>query len=114
MGRSLVFPLLLIALAGGGFLFVRQAQSVGPTSRTATQAETQAVAAAAATDFGAAQAAVLSWIAAHGTYAGVTLPPVYAVAVVRADASSFCLQAGAGTGTTHQLGPGGQAQSGPC
>jgi len=110
MGRSLAFPLVLIALAIGGFLFVRQTQSVGPTSR----AETQAAAAAAATDFGAAQAVLLSWFAAHGTYAGVTLPPVYAVAVVRADASSFCLQAGAGAGTTHELGPGGQAQSGPC
>jgi hypothetical protein len=114
MGRSLAFPLLLIALAVGGFLVVRQTQSVGPTSRAATQAETQAAAAAAASDFGAAQALLLSWFAAHGTYAGVTLPPVYAVAVVRADASSFCLQAGAGTGTTHELGPGGQPQSGPC
>jgi hypothetical protein len=114
MGRSLVFPLLLIALAVGGFLFVRQAQSVGPTSRTATQAETHAAAVAASTDFGAAQAVLLSWFAARGTYAGVTLPPVYAVAVVRADASSFCLQAGAGTAATHELGPGGQAQSGPC
>jgi hypothetical protein len=114
MGRSLGFPLLLIALAVGGFLFVRQSQSVGPTSRTATRAETQAAAVAAATDFGAAQAVLLSWFAAHGTYAGVTLPPVYAVAVMRADAGSFCLQAGAGTGATHELGPGGQAQSGPC
>jgi len=114
MGRSLAFPLLLIALAVGGFLYVRQAQSAGPTSRTATQAENQAAAAAAATDFAAAQAVLLSWFAAHGTFAGVTLPPVYAVTVARADASSFCLQAGAGTATTHEPGPGGQAQSGPC
>jgi hypothetical protein len=114
MGRSLAFPLLLIALAVGGFLFVRQAQSVGPESKTATQAETQAAAAAAATDFGAAQAVLLSWFADHDTYAGVTLPPAYAVAVVRADASSFCLQVGAGAAATHELGPGGQAQSGPC
>jgi len=49
MGRSLVFPLLLIALAVGGFLFVRQAQSVGPESRTATQVETQAAAVATST-----------------------------------------------------------------
>src|SRR6266516_6801660 len=109
MGRSLVFPLLLIALAVGGFLFVRQAQSVGPTSRTATEAETQA---AAATDFAAAQPVLQAWLADHGTYAGVTLPPAYAVAVVRADARSFCLQAGAGAAATHELGPGGLAQSG--
>ena len=85
MGRSLAFPLLLIALAVGGFLFVRQAQSVGPESKTATQAETEAATAAAATDFGAAQAVLLSWFADHDTYAGVTLPPAYAVAVVRLD-----------------------------
>ena len=114
MGRSLAFPLLLIALAVGGFLFVRQAQSVGPTSSVATQAETQAAADAAATDFAAAQPVLQAWFADHGTYAGVTLPPVYAVTVVRADASSFCLQAGAGTAAMHELGPGGQAQSGPC
>jgi hypothetical protein len=114
MGRSLAFPLLLVALAVGGFLFVRQAQTVGPTSRVATQAETQAAAVAAATDFAAAQPTLQAWFADHGTYAGVTLPPVYAVAVVRADASSFCLQAGAGAAATHELGPGGQAQSGPC
>src|SRR5258706_13898142 len=96
MGRSLAFPLLLIALAVGGFLYVRQAQSAGPTSRTATQAENQAAASAAATDFGAAQAALLSWFADHGTYAGATLPPAYPVAVLRPGASSFCLQAVAG------------------
>jgi hypothetical protein len=114
MGRSLAFPLLLIALAVGGFLFVRQAQSGGPTSSVATQAETQAAAAAAATDFAAAQPVLQAWFADHGTYAGVNLPPVYAATVVRADASSFCLQAGNGAGSAHEVGPGGQLQSGPC
>jgi hypothetical protein len=114
MGRSLAFPLLLIALAVGGFLFVRQAQSVGPTSNTATRAETQVAAEATATDFAAARPVLQAWFADHGTYAGVTLPPVYAVEVARADASSFCLQTGVGTAATHELGPGGQAQSGPC
>ena len=114
MGRSLAFPLLLIALAVGGFLFVRQAQTDGPTSTVATQSETQAAPVARATDFAAAQPVLQAWFAEHGTYSGVSLPPVYGVAVERADAGSFCLQAGIGPGATHELGPGGQAQSGPC
>jgi len=108
MGRSLVFPLLLIALAVGGFLFVRQAQSEGPSSAT------QPAVVAAATDFAAAQAVLQAWFATYGTYAGVRLPPVYAVAVTRADASSFCLQTGTGPGAMHEIGPGGAPQSGPC
>jgi hypothetical protein len=40
----------------------------------------------------------------------VTLPPVYGITVVRADATSFCLQSGA----EHQVGPAGPAQPGPC
>jgi len=106
MGRSLVFPLLLIALAVGGFLFVRQAQSEGPSSAT------QPAVVAAATDFAAAQPLLEAWFATHRTYAGVRLPPVYAVAVARADASSFCLQTR--SGAMHEIGPGGAPQSGPC
>jgi len=103
-----MFPLLLIALAVGGFLFVRQAQSEGPTLTT------QPVLVAAATDFAAAQPVLEAWFATHGTYAGVRLQPAYAVAVARADASSFCLQTGTRSGAMHEIGPGGAPQSGPC
>lgn len=114
MGRSLGFPVLIISLAVGGFLFVRQAQTAGPSSTVAAQAEADATAAGTATDFAAAQPVLQAWFADNGTYAGASLPPVYGVVVARADASSFCLQAGAGPGATHELGPGGQPQSGPC
>jgi len=103
-------PLLLVALAVGGFLFVKQSQSVGPTSSVATQAETQAADAASATNFDAAAPTLQAWFADHATYAGVTLPPAYGVTVVRADATSFCLQSGA----EHEIGPGGQPLPGPC
>ena len=106
--------MLLISLAVGGFLFVRQAQTDGPMSAIATQAETQAEAAAAATNFAAAQPVLQAWFADQGTYAGVTLPPVYGIAVIRADATSFCLQAGTGAAASHEIGPAGQPQSGPC
>jgi len=101
---------LILSLAIGGFLFVKQSQTAGPTSSVAAQAETQAAAAAAATDFAAAQPALHAWYADNGTYAGVTLPPVYGITVVRADATSYCLQ----SGTEHEAGPTGQPQPGPC
>jgi len=110
MSRSLGFPLLIVSLAIGGFLFVKQSQTVGPTSSVAQQAETQAAVAASATDFNAALPDLQAWFADHGTYAGVTLAPVYGITVVRADATSFCLQSGA----EHQVGPAGPPQPGPC
>jgi hypothetical protein len=110
MSRSFGLPVLIVSLAIGGFLFVKQSQTVGPTSSVAQQAETQAAAAASATDFAAALPELQTWFADHGTYAGVALPPVYGITVVRADATSFCLQSGA----EHQVGPAGPAQPGPC
>ena len=102
--------MLIISLAVGGFLFVKQSQTAGPTSSVAHQAETQAAAAASATGFSAALPELQAWFADHGTYAGVTLPPAYGVTVVRADATAFCLQSGA----EHEVGPAGQPQPGPC
>ncbi len=110
MTRSLGLPLLIICLAVGGFLFVKQSQTVGPTSSVAARAETQAAVEASATNFAAAAPVLQAWFADHGSYVGVTLPPVYGVTVVRADATSFCLQ----SATEHELGPGGQPLPGPC
>jgi lipid-binding SYLF domain-containing protein len=110
MTRTLALPLLVISLAVGGFLFVRQAQTSGPTSSVAQQAETQASQAAAATDFSAALPAIQAYYADNGTYAGLSLPPAFAITVVRADATSYCLQ----SGNEHVDGPGGQPATGPC
>jgi len=110
MSRSLGLPVLILSLAIGGFLLVKQSQTVGPASSVAQQAETQAATAASATDFAAALPDLQSWFADHGTYAGVTLPPVYRITVVRADATSFCLQSSA----EHEVGPAGKPQPGPC
>ena len=52
--------------------------------------------------------------AENGTYVGATLPPSYGVALVRADAASYCLQAGVGGSVQHFVGPGGPAGAGPC
>jgi hypothetical protein len=110
MTRSLVMPALLIALAVGGFLFVRDAQTSGPTSPVAQQAETEAQVDAASTNFDGVLPVLQAWYAENATYAGAALPPGSGVVLVRADATSYCLQ----SGTEHLDGPGGAAQPGPC
>jgi hypothetical protein len=114
VARTLGLPLLLVALLVGGYLFTQQSKSVGPTSAAVTQAEAQASSAASATSFAAALPALQAWFADHGSYAGVALPPAYAVTVVRADAVSYCLQSGAPPAVSHLSGPGGSPQPGPC
>jgi hypothetical protein len=112
MARSVGLPLLLVALCIGGFLFVQQSKTSGPSSAAITQAETQAQSFAAATNFqGAAQVLQASY-AANGTYAGAVLPPGSGVALVRADATSFCLQTD--DATMHETGPNGSPAPGPC
>lgn len=105
---------LLITLAIGGYLYAQQAKTVGPTSEVATQAEAQASAGVAATNFQAAAPILQDWLAEHGTYAGVTLPPGYGVTVARADAVSYCLQAGTGLAVHHQVGLTRSVLPGPC
>jgi len=112
--RGLGLVSLLIALVIGGYLFVKSAQTEGPTSAVATHAETQASAEVAAINFEGAVPALEDYQATHGTYAGASLPPVYGVTVVRADATSYCLQGGVGSAIEHVLGPGGSAAPGPC
>lgn len=110
MTRSLGLLLLVLTLALGGYLTAQQSRTDGPTSAAARRAETEAAAAAAGTSFAAAVPTLQAWYAEHGTYAGVALPPAYEVTVVRADATSYCLQAGG----LHETGPNGSPASGPC
>ena len=110
MTRLVGLPMLLIALAVGGYLYATNAKSNGPTSPPVQQAITQAQVNVAATNFHGADTAMQGFFAQNGTYAGAVLPPGSGVVLVRSDASSYCLQAG----TEHETGPGGQAQPGPC
>jgi hypothetical protein len=114
MSRTLGIPLLLVSLVIGGVLFTMQMKSQGPTSPAVTQAETQAVVAVSSTNFQAADVAMGTWLADHGGYQGATIDPSYMVTVVRADATSYCLQTAAGTAVEHETGPGGTAAPGPC
>jgi len=112
MTRSLGLVLLVLSLAIGGYLFSQQAKTEGPTSTLAQQAEAQASAATAATNFSGATPTLQAYYAENGTYAGVTLPASYGVVVERADATSFCLQTL--DGQSHEDGPNGAPAAGPC
>jgi hypothetical protein len=114
MSRLLSLPLLLLTALVFGFLAVTQARDSGPTSKTATHAKTLAVQAATGVNFRAADAAMQAFYASSSTYAGATLDPSFQVAVVRADATSYCLQASVNGQVQHEIGPGGTPAAGPC
>ena len=106
--------LVLAALAVGGYLFVRQVQTNGPTSPAVTRMVTQADSTVAGANFASATPALQAWFTENGTYAGGTLPPGTGVVLVRADSTGYCLQADIGGAQEHELGPGGQPLPGPC
>lgn len=114
MGRVLGLPLMLVTLLVGAYLGVQQLKTNGPTAPAVTQAETQANAFVAGTNFQAAAQTLQAYYAASGTYAGAALSPGSGVVLVRADATSFCLQSGSGTAVMHEAGPGGSPQPGAC
>jgi hypothetical protein len=114
MTRTLGLPLLLVALVVGGYLFTQQSKTSGPTAAAITQAETEAQSYTAATNFQGADQVLQASYAANGTYAGATLPPGSGVTLVRADASSYCLQTTDAAAPMHETGPNGTAAPGPC
>ena len=114
MAKAFGLVSLLAALAVAGWLFLAQSRGTGPTSALAEQAEADATAGVAATNFQAAATQLEGHRAQAGSYTGATLPPSFGVVLVRADASSYCLQVGSGAGTLHQVGPGGSPAAGHC
>jgi type II secretory pathway pseudopilin PulG len=105
---------LLVSLALVGALWTMNAQQSGPTSQAAQRAETQAQQATAGINFSQAALQLEAFHAESGTYVGASLPPSFGVTLARADAGSYCLQAGSGTSLQHLVGPGGQPAAGGC
>jgi hypothetical protein len=100
---------LVVALIGI-YLYAQDAKSNGPTSAAGQQAISQAQSSVAATNFAQADAAMQAYYTQTGTYAGATLPVGTGVVLARADAYSYCLEAG----DEHENGPSGQPQPGGC
>jgi type II secretory pathway pseudopilin PulG len=114
MGRAFGLISIVVSLALVGILWALTMQHSGPTSATAKRAESEATAAVSGMNFTAAATQLELYHAENVTYAGASVPPSFGVTLVRADAASYCLQAGVGGAVQHFTGPGGTAASGPC
>ncbi|HEY7692462.1 MAG TPA: hypothetical protein VH816_08980 [Gaiellaceae bacterium] len=114
MTRAFGLIAILAALAIGAYLYAAQTRTEGPSAPAVTSAESRAESTAAEANFRGVAASLQAWFAENATYAGATLPPGSGVVLVRADQSGYCLQTTAGAAVEHEVGPGGQPQSGPC
>src|SRR4051812_24856723 len=113
MGRAFGLISMVVSLALVAILWALTMQHSGPTSSTAKRAERDATAAVSSLNFTAAATQLEAYHAENATYAAVALPPSFGVSVVRADAASYCLQAGVGGAGQHFGGPGGSAAPRP-
>ena len=114
MGRAVTLVGSVCSLAVAALLMAMNMQHNGPTSPAVQQAEQEAKAAVSGMNFTAAATELETYRAENGSYVGATLPPSFGVTLVRADATSYCLQSGVATGLQHFSGPGGPAAAGPC
>lgn len=114
MSRGFGLVSLVCALAIVAGLWMLMARETGPTSERVEQAEAEATAAAGSINFTQAALELEAYRLESGTYAGAALPPAFGVTLVRADAASYCLQAGVGGLIQHYTGPGGSPAAGPC
>lgn len=110
MLRNLGIPAVLIALLVGAYLSAQSMRSNGPASPAGQQEIAQAQSATSGLNFAQAVPALQAYFDQNRTYVGATLPPGTGVVLVRADATSYCLQ----SGNEHEDGPGGTPQSGGC
>jgi Tfp pilus assembly protein PilE len=112
VARGVSILSLLVALLVAGWLLTTQQRS-GPSGHTASQVVARAQQAASRLTFQQAQVQLEQFHALNSTYAGASTAG-FDVTLVRADASSYCIQAGAGESVSHLAGPGGAPGSGPC
>ena len=114
MGRTFGLVAMLCSLAIVGVLMLLSMSHNGPTAKSTKVAEARATAAVGGLNFTGGATELEAYKSEHATYAGVVLPPAFGVTVVRADATSYCLQAGIGGTVQHFIGPGGAPAAGPC
>jgi hypothetical protein len=114
MSRSFGLVVSICSLAIVALLMAMNMSHNGPNSKTAKTAEAQATAAVGSLNFTGAATELEAYKSEHATYAGAVLPPAFGATVVRADATSYCLQAGIGGTVQHFIGPGGTPATGPC
>jgi Tfp pilus assembly protein PilE len=107
MARGVGLLSLVVALVAAAYMVSAQ---LSPTSTQSANKEIdQARQTAAGVKLEQGAFAIEQFHALNGTYAATTLGHL-GVKLVRADASSYCLQAG----DEHLAGPGGSPAAGPC
>ena len=111
MARGISLLSLLVALLVAGWLLT--SQHGAPSGKAAAQAVDQAQQAASGLTFQQAQVQLEQFHALNGTYSGASTAG-FDVTLVRADASSYCIQAAAGGSILHLAGPNGSSAAGPC
>ena len=114
MTRGIGLILALVSLATVWVLMTTQGKSDGPTSTAVTQAESQAVATAAASVFQPVDQMLQVDEAQTGTYVGAELPVGSGVTLVRATPTSYCLAANLSGTPVYENGPGGSPAVGHC
>jgi len=105
---------MVCSLAIVGVLMMVSMSHKGRTAKSTKVAEAHATEAVSGLNFTGAATELEAYKSEYATYAGAALPPAFGVTVVRADAASYCLQAGVGGGVLHFTGPGGTPAAGPC
>jgi hypothetical protein len=105
---------MVCSLAIVGALMMLSMSHNGPTSNNTKLAKAQASAAVGSLNFTAAATELEAYKSEHATYTGAVLPPAFGATVMRADAATYCLQAGVGGTVQHFTGPGGTPATGPC
>jgi hypothetical protein len=106
MVRTFTVTVIASALLWGWWVLATTYRQLGP------RAERDAVPAPVALEKGAD--ALEEWRERSGTYAGAELGAHRGLALVRADASSYCLQVSEGRDAYHREGPNGAATAGRC
>jgi Tfp pilus assembly protein PilE len=108
MARGIGLLSLVVALVAAAYLTNAQL-SASPSRASATHEIKRAQQTADGVKLQQAEFAIEQFHALNGTYAASSLGHL-GVKLVRADSSSYCLQAGA----EHLAGPGGSPEPGPC
>jgi hypothetical protein len=112
--RGLGLLLAVISLAVTGVLMLQQGSNQRPTSATASQAESEAVATAASSVFSPVDQLLQVDVSQTGTYVGAELPVGSGVTLAQATATSYCLEADLSGTVVHENGPGGAPALGQC
>src|SRR5436309_8698673 len=113
MTRGLGLLSLVVSLAVGAYLLSAEMATQSRAKAKDAQLVNMAQDAAASTTLQQAAAALDQSRALNGSYAGANLAG-FGVTLVRADASSYCLQTVSHASVFHLAGPGGTPGRGAC